>query len=312
MLGVFMDVFTDIFATLNLKGALYFRTDFSAPWGVRVPEYQSVARFHLVVQGKCFVTLGEKTVEVNTGDMIMIPKGSPHTLADSHNTKPFPLEKVLNDTGYDGEGVLTIGQGDPRASTQMVCGHLSFREMASHPLLQAMPDYLIMSNSCRAKHPLLDEILRLITQRIFAEPLGSEASITRMSEIVFIELLKSGLNDDERLQSVLDAFQDPKIGHALRLIHSHPNDVWTVESLATEVAMSRSRFAHRFNMLLGVGPMTYLSDWRLQKALSLLDESRLSVQQVASQTGYQSASAFTRAFSGKFGQSPSEYRQSVQ
>jgi AraC-like DNA-binding protein len=306
-----LDIFADIFSTLNLKGALYFRTDFSSPWGVTVPEYESVARFHIVVQGKCFVTIGDEIVELNTGDMIMIPRGRSHILADSSETKAYPLEKVLADTGYDGSGVLTIGEGDPRASTQMVCGHLSFREMANHPILQSLPDYLKLSNSCRAKHPLLDDILRLIVQRIFADQLGSEASITRLSEIVFIELLRSGLNDNVRFQSIVSAFQDPKISHSLRLMHAKPDHPWTVESLATEVAMSRSRFAHHFNSLLGVAPMSYLSDWRLQKALSLLDSSRLSVQHIASQAGYQSASAFTRAFSAKFGRSPTDYRQSA-
>jgi AraC-like DNA-binding protein len=306
-----VDVFADIFSTLNLKGALYYRTDFSPPWGVTVPEYQSVARFHIVVQGCCVVTVDDEHIELYAGDMIMIPRGSTHVLADSRDTKPFPLEKVLVDTGYAGEGVLAIGEGDPKASTQMVCGHLSFREMADHPILASLPKYLKLSNSCRAKHPLLDDILRLIVQRIFADQLGSEASITRLSEIVFIELLKSGLSDDDRLQSIVDAFQDPKISHSLRLIHTRPEHPWTVESLASEAAMSRSRFAHRFNALVGVAPMSYLSDWRLQKALSLLDDSQWAVQHIAAQAGYQSASAFTRAFTIKFGQSPTEYRQSI-
>jgi AraC-like DNA-binding protein len=73
--------------------------------------------------------------------------------------------------------------------------------------------------------------------------------------------------------------------------------------------MSRSRFANRFSSLMGTGPMTYLSDWRLQKALALLDSSQMSVQQIADKSGYQSPSAFTRAFSGKFGASPTDYRR---
>lgn len=70
----------------------------------------------------------------------------------------------------------------------------------------------------------------------------------------------------------------------------------------------RSRFASRFRELMGAGPMTYLSDWRLQKALALLDSSHMSVQQIADHSGYRSPSAFTRAFSGKLGSSPSDYR----
>ena len=307
-----MDLLDDIFNTLNLNGALYFRTDFTAPWGVTVPKLEGAARFHLVIQGRCFVRVNKgDSLELSAGDLVLIPRGVSHVLAHNPNAKTPPLEQVLTDTGYSGDGVLAVGDGDPRASTQMVCGHFTFRNQANHPILQALPDHLLMTNSCRAKHPLLDEILRLISQRIFADPLGSAASVTRLSEIVFIELIKSGLSKKEDLQSILAALQDPKIGKSLQLIHSEPATAWTVESLASQVAMSRSRFAHRFNELLGLGPMAYLADWRLQKALSLLDDSQLNVQQVASQTGYQSASAFTRAFSGKFGLAPTEYRQTI-
>ncbi|WP_293268398.1 AraC family transcriptional regulator [Neptunomonas sp.] len=305
-----MDILDDIFTTLGLKGALYFRTDFCAPWGVTVPHHEGVARFHLVIQGRCFVRVNDSTcIELHAGDLIMIPRGMQHELLDSPDASAPPLEEVLHETGYTGAGVLTVGEGDSRATTQMVCGHLSFRKQADHPILQILPSYLLMANSCRAKHPLLDNIMRLITQRIFDDQLGAAASITRLSEIVFIELLKAGISETPQLLSLLEGFNDPKIGKSLQLIHEQLDNSWTVESLATEVAMSRSRFAYRFNELIGVGPMAYLSDWRLQKAGALLEQSRMSVQQIASRTGYQSASSFTRAFTGKFGMAPREFRQ---
>ena len=46
-----MDLLDDILDTLDLKGVLYFRTDFSGPWGVTVPDLTGAARFHLVTQG---------------------------------------------------------------------------------------------------------------------------------------------------------------------------------------------------------------------------------------------------------------------
>lgn len=307
-----MDILDDVFNTLGLKGVLYFRTDFSSPWGVSVPQHDSVARFHLVIQGHCLLKVNEgPCIELNAGDLVMIPRGMPHQLLDTPDSVTPPLEQVLSDSGYQGKGVLTLGDGDPRATTQLVCGHLSFRQQAEHQVLRVLPDYLLMTNSCRAKHPLLDSILRLISQRIFDDQLGASASITRLSEIVFIELLRAGISDKPELLSLLDGFQDPKIGRSLQLIHQKPDSPWTVESLATEVAMSRSRFSHRFHDLIGTAPMAYLADWRLQKAVTLLEESRMSVQQIAAQTGYQSASSFTRAFSGKFGKAPREFRQSA-
>ena len=55
--------------------------------------------------------------------------------------------------------------------------------------------------------------------------------------------------------------------------------------------------------------MAYLAEWRLQKGLAMLETSRLTIQQIAASTGYRSPAAFTRAFSGKFGIAPRDYRQ---
>ncbi len=307
-----MDVLNDILDTLNLKGVLYFRTDFSSPWSVTVPDLNQAARFHLVVQGHCHVQFSDnEEVDLGPGDMVLIPRGRSHILADAACQAAPPLETVLKTVGYKGDGVLVVGEGDPNATTQMVCGHFTFRSGADHPILRALPDYMVTSASIRAREPWLDEMLRLVVRRVFSDEMGSSAAVTRLSEIVFIELLRVGIGQSAELQSILAAFRDRQIGRALQLIHSRPAEPWTVESLAGEVGMSRSRFAERFSELLGTGPMAYLSDWRLQKALSLLDDCRCSVQQVAMQTGYQSPAAFSRAFSGKFGLPPTEYRRNV-
>ena len=307
-----MDVLDDILDTLSLKGAFYFRTDFNGPWSVTVPELGQAARFHLMVQGTTHMSFPDgKTVELAAGDLILVPRGRSHVMSDEAGRPPSRLETVLSDVKYDGQGVLVVGDGDAQASMQMVCGHYTFRPGADHPLLRALPDFLVTKASLRARHPLLDEMLRLVVQRVFSNEIGSAASVTRLSEIVFIELLRVGVGQSEELKSVLEAFRDPQIGRALHLIHEAPAESWTVERLASEVGMSRSRFAERFSDLVSMGPMSYLSDWRLQKALSLLDESRCSVQEVAVRTGYQSSAAFSRAFAGKFGIAPTKYRQAA-
>ncbi|MEO3427911.1 AraC family transcriptional regulator [Pelagibius sp. CAU 1746] len=306
-----MDVLNDILDTLELKGALYFRTDFSSPWAVAVPDYAQAARFHLVIQGSCHVRLASgAAVDLSPGDLVLIPRGRGHVLADSAQRQATDLETVLKDSGYGGEGALVVGQGDPRASTQMVCGHFTFRAAAEHPLLRALPESLVITAAMRAREPWLDEVLRLVARRVFAEEIGSAAAVTRLSEIVFIEVLRIGVEQCEELKRIVDAFRDRQIGRALQLIHAQPGDTWTVDRLAAEAGMSRSRFAERFSALVGQGPMAYLADWRLQKALALLERGPASsVQQVASQTGYKSPAAFSRAFTGKFGVAPSAYRR---
>ena len=305
-----MDVLDDILDTLNLTGVLYFRTEFSGRWAVTVPDLEQAARFHLVVRGECHVAVASgEQMRLGQGDLVLIPRGRSHVLADAPTNRAPPLESVLRDAGYRGDGVLVVGDRKPTSTTQMICGHFGFRPGADHPILRALPTHLVVTAADRAAEPWLDDTLRLVARRVFSDDMGSEAAVTRLSEIVFIELLRFGIRQSDALAGIMTAMRDPKIGRALDLMHARAAEPWTVTTLAREIGMSRSRFAERFSNLLATGPMAYLSEWRLQNALSLLHDSRRSVQQVASQAGYGSPAAFTRAFSGKFGIAPTEYRR---
>lgn len=135
--------------------------------------------------------------------------------------------------------------------------------------------------------------------------------VTRLSEAVFIELLRAGRQQGDAIGRMIEAFRDRHIGQALEFIHLDPARPWTVQRLAREVGMSRSAFAERFSSMIGTGPMGYLADWRLQHALGLLERTDQAIQQIASAVGYQSAASFTRAFVTKFGATPSEMRRAA-
>ena len=307
-----MDLLSDILNTLDMKGIFYFRTSFAGKWGVTVPQFEQAARFHLVVQGQLHVSFpsGEALV-LGPGDLILIPHGCSHILSDSVCSTAPALETVLTDLGYDGNGVLVVGEGYEHSKTKLVCGHFDFRKGADHPLLRALPDYFIVTPSMRAANPILDDVMRILLKQVFSTQMGSTASVTKLSEIMFIELLRINLTGNKNFENIMAAFTDQKISQAISVIHAQPDAPWTVESLALEIGMSRSRFAHRFKELMGLGPMAYLLEWRLQKSLSLLDMSNMSVQQISSKSGYKSSAAFTRAFSSQFGISPTEYRKKV-
>lgn len=305
-----MDPLDDILGTLDLRGALYFRTHFTGDWSVRVPDLERAARFHLVVSGTCHIAVaGGGCLTLGPGDLAMIPAGRSHILSsDGIIDKTPDLETVLQDAGYDGKGVLVVGQGNDRDATQMVCGHFTFRRGADHPFLRALPDHLMVTAADRARQPWLDDCLRLIARRVLSGSLGSVAAATRLSEVLFIEVLNAHIGGGP-LVGFMQAFTDPQIGKALAAVHDRPSADWTVDSLARHVGMSRSRFSDRFSHLVGVGPMAYIADWRLQKALSMLDGGGVSVQEVATQSGYKSPAAFTRAFAAKFGVPPRSFRQ---
>ena len=163
-----------------------------------------------------------------------------------------PLEDIIAATGYAGEGALVVGSGDPTASTQMVCGHFTFANGADHPLLHALPTTLHLTAVDRARQPLLDDVLQLVVRRIFQDTPGTAASISRLSEVLYIEVLRAGIDQAPELARMFSAVHDPQIGRALSVIHHRLDQDWTVDSLASEVGMSRSQFAERFRELVGL------------------------------------------------------------
>jgi len=303
------DLLSDVFETIRLKGTLYFRTDYSPPWAITVPAYEQAARFHFVIQGCCHVSLPSgSNIVLEPGDVVLIPRGRGHVLADRLGRAPAPLERVIQESGYDGEGAFVIGKSDPQATTQMVCGHLGFSQGADHPLLGALPEVILITQPDRGRYPLLDESLRLVARRALSDEVGAAASIARLSEVFFIEAVRASVERHPPLANVMTAMTDLHIGRALELVHKTPGDPWTVETLAKASGMSRSRFAERFTELVGVAPMAYVTEWRLQKALARLSSSKASVKEVAAQAGYQSAAAFARAFAQRFGIPPTDTR----
>ena len=308
-----MDVLSDILDLLQLRGTLYFRTAFSPPWSLEVPAQGRAARFHLAVQGRCHVRVaGGKAVVLNPGDLIVIPNGAVHVLSDTPDRAPAALDDVLQRAGYTGEGVFAYG-GAPRpdADTKLICGHLNFAEGADHPLLRALPSYLLVTAELRARSPWLDEIMRLIARQMFTATPGVTASVIRLTEALFIEVIKACADQDEGLKGILEAMGDPRIGKALGLMHRGLERDWTLDRMAREVGMSRSRFAERFQALMGAAPMAYLSDLRLQRAMNLLTGGADSIQRVAARVGYQSPAAFSRAFANRYGHSPREIRRAT-
>ena len=150
-----MDALSDILSHVKFRGSLYFTTEFSSPWGVHVPAFSNVARFHLVMRGNCFARVGdrEEPVELSPGDFIVIPHGAAHELLDCADGKVIVLDRVLEDSGYDGKGHLAYGLKDEGEETRLICGHFAFDSTSHHPMLSELPD-TIKDDKARNKYYL--------------------------------------------------------------------------------------------------------------------------------------------------------------
>lgn len=304
-----MDVLADIFETIRLRGTFYFRTDFSPPWGTMVPPLGRAARFHYVIQGRCWIRVGDtQPVALATGDFVLVPNGQSHILSHAKSVQAPQLETLLKEVGYSGEGLFVIGCGDPAAATQLVCGHLSFGENADHAVLRALPALVRITNAERVRRPWFDKVLQLLVAQVFNSDPGSIAVVTRLSEILFIEAIRFAGDEAPDLRRLMVAVSDVRIGRAIAAIHRDPAQPWTVDRLAREAGMSRTRFAERFQDLAGMGPVSYLTEWRLQRAAAALATTRQPIASIAHACGYSNTASFTRAFAGRFGRTPKQLR----
>jgi AraC-like DNA-binding protein len=99
------------------------------------------------------------------------------------------------------------------------------------------------------------------------------------------------------------------VGRALALVHGRPSEAWTVEKLGRQVRLSRSALAERFSDVIGEPIFAFLTRWRLQLAAEFLLTSTRSIESIAKEAGYESASAFSHAFKRVFGKPPSVWRK---
>ncbi|WEZ85426.1 AraC family transcriptional regulator (plasmid) [Rhizobium sp. 32-5/1] len=105
---------------------------------------------------------------------------------------------------------------------------------------------------------------------------------------------------------------DVKLVRAMRFIEEGASSRLTVADVAAEVAMSPSHFAHRFRTCVGVSPMRYRAQVRLERARLLLLNTAATVSRAAEEAGYASDAHFSRDFKELFGVSPRAYVRDMQ
>ena len=304
-----MDVLTDILNTLRLKGSLYFRTELTSPWGVYVPAERNVARFHIVIRGHCSLRVeGQKnSLSMANGDLVIIPHGAAHHIVDDLNTPSRPLEDVLSEVGYSGTGPLIYGGGG--LGCCLVCGQFKFENEVFHPLLDNLPAILHILGNESYNTKWLDSAMGFIANEAATEQPGAFAIIDRLSEIIFIQVIRAYMNASKSHIPFIAALRDPQISRALSEIHNRPDLYWTAEKLGHVVGMSRSVFFNRFSQLVGMTPHEYMTLVRMQKAGRLLASTQKPLNVIAESVGYTSEAAFSTSFKQHFGKRPGEYRR---
>jgi AraC-like DNA-binding protein len=316
-----MDTLSDVLGSVRLAGAVFFRIEASAPWAAAAPAgsglfpragagVEHVIAYHVVTRGSCWCTLqGQPALELEAGDVLVFPHGDAHIISSAPGVAPTLELRVPADPDRQARPVpVSIHAGDSQP-TQVVCGFLGCDARPFEPLLDNLPRVIHRRGSGHEDSPER-RLVELAVRESTHGRAGSSCVLSRLGELLFVEVVRKYVAEQAvPPMGFLAGLRDDGVGRALQKLHARPAHAWSLEELAREVGMSRSALAEHFAYFVGIPPIQYLAEWRLQLAASLLRGSKSSLAEIADRVGYGSEAALSRAFKRQFGVAPTPYRR---
>jgi AraC-like DNA-binding protein len=295
-----VDVLQEHLIRARASGGVFARSVARPPWGLCLPGTIQLA-VHAVVRGHAWLWLDDPqaAVKLRPGDVALVRGGLDHRVAHSPTTLCLSADDFRAQHGDD-EHASDLG------ATVFLCGAYRFAGDVGSQLVQALPPVIHLSHT--DDDPLHDAI-GLLSRELETPAPGQQTVLDRLLDIVLVHALRASFRQGAQAPLWYQASTDPRLGPALRAIHSDAAHQWSVPELAALSGLSRAAFARAFQHALGQAPMQYLTEWRMTLARDHLRSGDLSLAQIASRAGYTSPYAFAAAFRRHHGEPPGRWRQ---
>jgi len=324
------DTLSDVLRGVRLRGSVFFYVSGRGEWAAEAPASQALAPFlmrgvehvmeyHVATQGSCWAGIpGGPGVRMSTGDVAMFPHGDAHVVSSSPGLRGALPDARWYAQATASEVPVRVAYNDPTSplavssgsapDTTIVCGFLGCDLRPFNPLIAALPRLLYLPASDGGGW--IAHLMHQAVNESHGRRPGSEAMLARMSEMMFVDAVRrytAGLPQES--PGWLAGLRDQLVGRALALLHEQPAQDWSIDELGRRIGLSRSALHERFVQLIGLPPMQYLAQWRMQVAARMLLETRATVATIALEVGYDSEAAFARAFKRLVGKPPAAWRR---
>ncbi len=235
-------------------------------------------QLHLIRRGEVEVCYGREVLQVSQPSLLLFPRPLTHRFITA-----------------------------PGCEVDMVCANLAFEGGSANPIASALADLVCL--------PLdgvwdAEPVLSLLFEEAFEQRCGRMALVERLVEVVMIQILRQLMESDEVSGGLLSGLAHPRLRNALVAMHETPAKEWTLEELAGVAGMSRSVFATNFRETVGVTPEQYLQGWRVRLTQKALRRGR-PLKMIATEVGYGSEAALSRAFRAQTGLSPRGWKKQL-
>jgi AraC-like DNA-binding protein len=295
------DLLSGMLRNVRLRGEEIFCCAPTPPFAISFAHPGGT--IHIVNDGQFELQLeGDRaTHRYQRGDVILLPAARAHVIRTGKRVPARPLAShdMRPDVVRDHTG------------TRWLAGTFSFDPSRGAQLLDRLPPIIELRGAGSQSLEWLDMSAAMLMQENTNPSQGSREMLSRILDLLFIQILRAWAVRPDATPAWLTGAMDPVIGEAITAIHANPAHPWTIEGLADKSNLSRSAFAERFVKRVGTPPAAYIAQVRLESAADLLQYTTQPVGTIASQVGYDSEAAFSRAFSKRYAMPPSRWRSGL-
>lgn len=304
------DLLSGLAPLLRVRPELQHVCRFGAQWAAgHAAEQDRWAPFHVIVRGACAVDLcgTGRSIALAAGDIVVLPHGAAHTMRGV--TTPAQAAGPFGICSQPA-GAFTLKTNTDRApDTEFICGRLRFEAAHDNLVLAALPEAIVVSARETTDDAARLRMLMATIQHEIAEPReGGEAIVADLASAMFVMVVRIHLRRAGPDSGLLALLAHRQLGRAVAAMLAEPGRDWTLAELAACAHASRASLVRMFRDTARQSPVAFLAVLRLELARRRLAATTLPLAVIAGEVGYESESAFSRAFRRHFGMRPGEVR----
>lgn len=283
---------------LHLGSEVYYIGQLCDAWHMSTPGGDATT-FHLVCHGGAWIHMQDHSqpTQMHSGDIAFFPHDAAHTFS--------ALEKVP-DKPFDYSNPAPLDRTAP--GTGLLCGHLKLPTHIRRLLLASFPEFILIRPDQSPVGRQMRNLIEMMTEEAMQNDLGVTAILDRLSDTLFLYIVRHALHLEPKLSPLLAAMSDEHLRLAVSAFIEQPAQAWTVDRMARLACQSRSAFSERFTQLVKMPPMEFVTTWRMQLAAGMLAGEYSNMLDVALRCGYESEAAFRKAFKRIIGITPGKAR----
>jgi AraC-like DNA-binding protein len=294
-----MDPLSDVIALLRPSAAMSKPISGKGRWGVGYAAHDAPG-FSIILAGEAWLTLnGREPLQLGRGDFLLLPTTPAFSLSSEKGMSCAPVAPR--------DEAVRHGEQEGEPDFVALGGSFTFERVNTPLLLSLLPKQIYIAAS-QGRATRFGRLIELLAEECATDYPGKELIIQRMLEALLVEALRwHSIEGQGVTTGLLNGMKDPSLTRAIQAIHSDVRANWTVAGLASIAGMSRSAFSARFGETIGCAPIEYLARWRMALAKDALASGVKTLDRIAAEVGYESASAFSTAFRKRLGCPPGQF-----